>query len=447
MPEERRLAEAWYAQSGGLGIERIGETIKAISEERWDNAESILIKDINPTYRKADTALTALEDALAAREKERSATVADDIARIKGVTAAVIVGSLLLALVVGLLLVRSITIPLTRAVEVARRVAEGDLTCDISASSTNEIGQLLEALKTMNSGLTNIVSDVRSATQLIGTASNEIASGNMDLSSRTEQQASSLAETASSMEQLTGTVQQNGENARHANQLAQSASEVAVRGGAVVSEVVSTMGSINESARKIVDIIGVIDSIAFQTNILALNAAVEAARAGDQGRGFAVVASEVRSLAQRSASAAKEIKTLIGDSVEKVETGTRLVDEAGATMQEIVASVKRVTDIMAEIASASEEQSTGIEQIGQAVTQMDQMTQQNAALVEQAAAAAAAMETQAQHLAQAISIFRLHDALVMQSAPAVSIPVLRPAAAVKQPTRVTGGRRLQSISH
>jgi methyl-accepting chemotaxis protein len=238
----------------------------------------------------------------------------------------------------------------------------------------------------------------------------KVASGNADLSQRTEEQASSLEETASSMEELTSTVKQNAENAKQANQLAASASEVAVKGGAVVSEVVGTMSSINESSKKIVDIISVIDGIAFQTNILALNAAVEAARAGEQGRGFAVVASEVRNLAQRSAAAAKEIKGLIGDSVDKVGAGTKLVDEAGKTMQEIVSSVKRVTDIMSEITAASQEQSSGIEQVNQAITQMDEVTQQNAALVEEAAAAAEAMQEQAQNLAHAVSVFRLDDA-------------------------------------
>jgi methyl-accepting chemotaxis protein len=252
-----------------------------------------------------------------------------------------------------------------------------------------------------------IVGEVRQGTDTIATASGQIAAGNMDLSSRTEEQASSLEETAASMEELTSTVKQNADNARQANQLAVSASSVAVRGGSVVNQVVGTMGSINASSRKIVDIIGVIDGIAFQTNILALNAAVEAARAGEQGRGFAVVAAEVRNLAQRSAAAAKEIKTLIGDSVEKVEEGSKQVAEAGKTMDEIVDSVKRVTDIMAEIQAASQEQTQGIEQINQAITQMDQVTQQNAALVEEAAAAAQSLQEQASGLSQVVSVFKL----------------------------------------
>jgi methyl-accepting chemotaxis protein len=266
---------------------------------------------------------------------------------------------------------------------------------------------LLAAIKRMNDSLANVVGHVRGGTDTIATASGQIAAGNQDLSQRTEEQASSLQETAASMEELTGTVKQNADNARQANQLAQSASEVAVKGGAVVGQVVDTMAGINASSRKIVDIISVIDGIAFQTNILALNAAVEAARAGEQGRGFAVVASEVRSLAQRSAAAAKEIKGLIDDSVDKVDTGSKLVAQAGQTMQEIVGSIRRVTDIMGEISAASQEQTTGIEQVNKAITQMDQVTQQNAALVEQASSAAQAMQEQANHLVEAVSVFKL----------------------------------------
>ena len=302
---------------------------------------------------------------------------------------------------------RSITRPINQAVAIAQTVAGGDLTRQIDVQGKDEVSELLTALKTMTHSLASIVGEVRAGTETIGTASRQIAAGNQDLSSRTEEQASSLEETASSMEELTSTVRQNAENARQANVLANSASEVALRGGSVVHDVVQTMGSINESSKKIVDIIGVIDGIAFQTNILALNAAVEAARAGEQGRGFAVVASEVRTLAQRSASAAKEIKELISDSVEKVGLGAKLVDQAGETMGEIVDSVKRVTDIMSEIALASQEQNAGIEQINQAVTQMDQVTQQNAALVEEAAAAAESMQEQAVNLSQVVGAFRL----------------------------------------
>jgi methyl-accepting chemotaxis protein len=302
---------------------------------------------------------------------------------------------------------RSITDPIGSALQMARAVAAGDLTRNISSKQRDEMGQLLEALGQMNDNLANIVGRVRSGTGAINTASAEIASGNMDLSSRTEQQASSLEETAASMEELTSTVKQNAANAHEANALAQTATEVAQRGGAVVAQVVDTMNAINDSSRKIVDIITVIDGIAFQTNILALNAAVEAARAGEQGRGFAVVASEVRTLAQRSASAAKEIKALIDDSVSKVAAGAQLVSTAGSTMDEVQDSVRRVTAIVGEITLANHEQTSGIEQINIAISQMDQVTQQNAALVEQAAAAAAAMQDQAGELNQVVSQFRL----------------------------------------
>jgi len=309
----------------------------------------------------------------------------------------------------GWLLTRSITRPLASAVDLAEQVAAGDLTADIQAASRCEVGSLMAALGTMTENLRKTVTEVRAGTETIVTASQQIASGNLDLSSRTEQQAGSLEETASSMEELTGTVRQNADNARQANILAKNASQIAAHGGDVVSQVVATMASINESSRKIGDIIAVIDGIAFQTNILALNAAVEAARAGEQGRGFAVVASEVRNLAQRSAGAAKEIRALITDSVAKVDAGGRLVDDAGATMHEIVQGIERVTDIMSEIASASAEQTVGIEQVNEAITQMDGVTQQNAALVEEAAAAAGSLQEQAATLARLVSVFKVGD--------------------------------------
>ncbi|MGK5055689.1 methyl-accepting chemotaxis protein [Janthinobacterium sp. LB2P49] len=333
--------------------------------------------------------------------------------------------------------------PLRHAVKVARKVAGGDLSEHIRVDSRDEVGQLLQALKDMNASLISIVGEVRSGTHDIAGASIEIAAGNQDLSQRTQAQASSLERTAASMEELTGTVKQNADNARQANQLAQSAAAVAGKGGTVVAQVVDTMSSINASSKKIVDIIGVIDAIAFQTNILALNAAVEAARAGEQGRGFAVVAAEVRTLAQRSAGAAKEIKQLIGDSVERVDAGARLVDIAGATMREIVASVHRVTDIMGEISMASGEQLSGIEQVNAAIVQMEQVTQQNAALVEQASTAAAGMQQRATRLSGTVDIFKLsrdqapaqaaHDiSLVATHAPhIVTAPANLPAASVR----------------
>jgi methyl-accepting chemotaxis protein len=335
------------------------------------------------------------------------------------------VAALLLAIAAAILITRSIVRPLADAVQLARTVAAGDLTSTIHVVSTDETGQLMQALKDMNTALQTMVLEVRSGSDTIATASAEIASGNLELSSRTEQQASSLEETASSMEEMTSTVKQNAENARQANGLAATASDVARKGGMVVAQVVDTMGAINDSSRKIVDIISVIDGIAFQTNILALNAAVEAARAGEQGRGFAVVASEVRNLAQRSASAAKEIKTLIDDSVTQVELGSKLVDDAGSTMEDVVMSVQRVTDIMAEISSASREQDAGIEQINQAITEMDSVTQQNAALVEEAAAAAGSLEEQSAALAQLVSRFVVHGV---------------PAAAVARPVQTTPTR-------
>ena len=310
--------------------------------------------------------------------------------------------------VVLFLLVRTVVSrPLARAEQAADRIAKGDLDVHLEIHNKDEIGLVLRALNGISSNLSSVVGQVRAGAEQITTAATEIANGNLDLSSRTEEQASSLEETAASMEELSGAVRQNADNAAQANQMAMAASGIAAKGGAVVAQVVDTMGSINASSRKIVDIISVIDGIAFQTNILALNAAVEAARAGEQGRGFAVVATEVRNLAQRSATAAKEIKELIDDSVSKVDVGSRQVAEAGSTIQEVVESVRRVTDIMAEISSASDEQRTGIGQVHDAIHQMDEVTQQNAALVEQAAAAAAALQDQAHDLVEVVRIFNL----------------------------------------
>jgi methyl-accepting chemotaxis protein len=355
---------------------------------------------------------------------------------------ALLLASLAVGVGMSYVITRSITVPLRHGVKVATVIAQGDLSQPIESDDRDELGELLRALGTMQESLRRLVGQVRSATDSIGTASAEIATGNQDLSTRTEQTASNLQQAASSMEQLTGAVRQSADSARHANQLATSAAEVAARGGAVVSEVVSTMQDINASSRKIGDIIGVIDSIAFQTNILALNAAVEAARAGEQGRGFAVVASEVRSLAQRSAQAAREIKSLINASVDKVEGGSRLVADAGRTMGEIVGSVQRVSDIIGEITAATAEQSAGIVQVSGSVGQLDQMTQQNAALVEESAAAAESLREQAVALAHIIGAFRLDAGGPPGPRPAVAAPrpparavAPKPAAATAAPRR------------
>jgi methyl-accepting chemotaxis protein len=401
-----------------------------IEEDRRDDAATMMKTE---TFPALDALLATIHELVQQQKKEVEASGVEahnDVEKSRYL----MIGLGLVATIAGigfaLWITGSIARPLNEAVGVARRVADGDLTTRIDVKTKDETGQLLQALKDMISSLAGTVGQVRAGTQMIATASGEIASGNADLSARTEAQASSLEETASSMEELTSTVKQNAENAKQANQLVVSASDVAVRGGQVVGQVVETMNSIKESSRKVVDIIGVIDGIAFQTNILALNAAVEAARAGEQGRGFAVVATEVRNLAQRSAAAAKEIKALISDSVEKVDAGAQLVDNAGKTMDEIVTSVKHVADIMSEITAASQEQSAGIEQVNQAITQMDEMTQQNAALVEQAAAAAQSMQHQASTLSHAVSVFKVDqqaEQLAMAAPSRTSAAAAKPA--------------------
>jgi len=409
--EEQKLAEEFDVNRRKYGRDGLLPAIAAMTAHDFQQAGEILQGAMRTTYppvRNTAEAIIALQLKIA---QEKFAAAQSRFAVVKVISITVILLGVLLGGVIGFLTIRAITRPLNDAVRIAESVAAGDLTQVIEVRSNDETGKLMQAMKAMNTSLVDIVGQVRTGTETIAVASREIASGNADLSNRTESQASSLEETASSMEELTSTVKQNAENAKQANQLVVSTADVAVKGGQVVGQVIDTMASIKESSRKIADIIGVIDGIAFQTNILSLNAAVEAARAGEQGRGFAVVASEVRNLAQRSASAAKEIKLLIEDSVGKVDAGGKLVDEAGRTMDEVVSSVKRVTDIMSEIAAASMEQSTGIEQVNQAVGQMDEVTQQNAALVEEAAAAAESLQDQAAKLAQAVSVFKLEGAV------------------------------------
>jgi len=408
--DEKPLAEKALEGRKKFVGEGLKPTVDALRSANVQQAMELMQGPMSQLYSGFQghiDALLKLQEDVAKKEFEKTQSL---YVMVRNISLFAIICGVTLAALIGLWLIRAISVPLNEAVRIARSVAEGDLSQNIEINSKDETGQLLAALKLMNDSLAHTVEQVRVGTETIGVASREIAAGNADLSSRTESQASSLEETASSMEELTSTVKQNAENARQANQLVVSASDVALRGGQVVGQVVETMGSIKDSSRKIVDIIGVIDGIAFQTNILALNAAVEAARAGEQGRGFAVVAAEVRNLAQRSAGAAKEIKALISDSVEKVDVGSKLVDQAGKTMDEIVSSVKHVADIMNEITAASQEQSSGIEQVNQAINQMDEMTQQNAALVEQASAAAHSMQTQASTLSQAVSVFKLDNA-------------------------------------
>ena len=384
-------------------------------------------KQINPGGARVSTALDKYQKVARDLNDKAAQERQDEYNMVVWMVGIGLTGALILVVLVHFMLRNIVLTPLNRAVSLLDQVANGDLTAEVQVLSKNEIGRLFASIRSMQQSLLTTVSRVRSSSDSIDTSAKEIAAGNLDLSSRTEQQASSLEETAASMEELTGTVRQNAENAMQANQLAHSASSTASKGGEVVAQVVDTMEAINASSRKIVDIISVIDGIAFQTNILALNAAVEAARAGEQGRGFAVVASEVRSLAQRSAAAAKEIKGLIDDSVDKVTTGSQLVEQAGMTMSDVVDSVQRVTDIVGEIAEASREQSIGIEQVNQAISQMDEVTQQNAALVEQAAAAAQSLQAQASNLVQAVSIFCIDDK--QQLAPLKPVRAAAPKAA------------------
>jgi methyl-accepting chemotaxis protein len=438
--QEKTLLAA-VKDAEGVTMPAINKASELYLANKAEDATRVMIKEIRPAQKKW---MESLDQLATLEEKLNTQSQTDAEAAFANARNFMLV-MLALAVAMGVVAAWVISRSLLKQLggepgytsRIAGSIAHGDLSIRITTHD-NDRGSLLVEMKQMRDSLVGIVSQVRRGTETIGTASREIAAGNLDLSSRTELQASSLEKTASAMEELTSTVRQNAENAREANQLAASASDVARKGGEVVSQVVGTMGEINSSANKIADIIGVIDGIAFQTNILALNAAVEAARAGEQGRGFAVVASEVRNLAQRSAAAAKEIKTLIGDSVEKVERGSKLVGQAGVTMEEVVSSVKRVTDIMSDIAAASAEQSAGIEQVNLSIIEMDSMTQQNASLVEEAAAAAQSLQDQAGELSRVVSIFKLDEedeqmaaaAPIAAALPAASnLPAVRPAAA------------------
>ncbi|WP_229218169.1 methyl-accepting chemotaxis protein [Rugamonas apoptosis] len=431
-PEEKALL-GQIKEFEAAALPAIAKASELWLANKAEDATKVMMKEIRPVQKKWMAALdqlTALEDKLNTQVQVDAATGFASARTFMIVLGALAVAiSVLAAIVITRGLLKQLGGEPDYTASIAGSIAKGDLSVMIATDSRDQ-DSLLAEMKEMRDSLVDIVGQVRNGTETIGTASREIAAGNIDLSSRTEMQASSLEKTATAMEELTATVKQNADNAREANQLAATASDVAMKGGAVVSQVVDTMSSIDASAKKIVDIIGVIDGIAFQTNILALNAAVEAARAGEQGRGFAVVASEVRNLAQRSAGAAKEIKSLIDDSVEKVGAGTKLVGQAGVTMDEVVASVRRVTDIMSEIANASQEQSAGIEQVNHSIIEMDSMTQQNAALVEEAAAAAQSLQDQAGELARVVSIFKLVEGETRVAPVAYTPPVavVKPAA-------------------
>ena len=417
-PEEKRLWEQYSQQLKAYDASNVKLlALSDVGPAELDATSAYVRGESRTAFRALQSTLTEMTKMNVQGAGGARATAAGTYATARMAVAAVVLIAVVLAIVLGVWVTRQITRPIAFAVHAAQGFAAGDLTHSLQVQGTDEPAQLLAAMESMRVGLVHVVSQVRSGSESVATASAEIAQGNHDLSARTEQQASALEETAASMEELGSTVRQNADNASQANQLAMSASKVAIQGGEVVGQVVETMKGINESSRKIADIISVIDGIAFQTNILALNAAVEAARAGEQGRGFAVVASEVRSLAGRSAEAAKEIKTLIGDSVGRVEQGTALVDKAGTTMTEVVSSIRRVTDIMGEISAASSEQSSGVAQVGEAVTQMDQATQQNAALVEQMAAAASSLKSQAQDLVQVVATFKLGDNTTHRAVP------------------------------
>ncbi len=416
-PKEKELASTFALNRGRFVQEGLRPAVAALRARDVDAANRVVVEQIRPLYEPVGIGIQALKQYQLDAAALEFETAVSRYGQIRTIALMTIVVGVLGAALLGLLLVRGISGSLADAVRASNAVAQGDLTVRIDVHGSDEISELQRALLTMKQNLARVVGDVRANAEGVALASTQIAQGNLDLSSRTEEQASALEETAASMEELSSTVRQNADNARLADQLAKGANTVATQGGEVVGEVIETMKGINDSSRRIADIIGVIDGIAFQTNILALNAAVEAARAGQQGRGFAVVASEVRSLAQRSAEAAKEIKELITASVDQVGHGAQLVDRAGETMTEVVKSIVRVSDIMGEINSASTEQSAGVTQVSEAVTQMDHNTQQNAALVEESAAAAESLKEQAQRLVEAVAVFRLeHEAATPQAA-------------------------------
>ncbi|MEM5386837.1 methyl-accepting chemotaxis protein [Paraburkholderia phymatum] len=398
---------------------KVGQLVR---DGKEDEARQVVLTETLPRLDLASQDIRKLVDWQATLVLSKGGQTHDEIDSTRNLMIGLGILAVLLGAGFGVWVTRSITRPLNEAVRIAQAVSKGDLTSRIEAHTADEVGQLLQALKTMNSSLADMVSRIHTGAETISTASGQIAAGNTDLSSRTEEQAASLEETAASMEELTATVRQNTESAKQGNMLAANASEIAARGGEVVGRVVHTMREISDSSTKVADIISTIEGIAFQTNILALNAAVEAARAGEQGRGFAVVAGEVRSLAQRAATAAKEIKDLINESVDRVTSGTEQVDEAGRTINEVVSAVRRVTDLMGEIAAASNEQHKGIEQVNSAVVQMDQVTQQNAALVEQASAAAQSMAEQARGLRDAVSVFKVSTAAAIFAGTASTAP-------------------------
>jgi len=435
-PEERRLADEYATKRKAFVDDGLRPAVAMIRAGNYDQLGLHAVLKAGPLFEQAKALASKLLQLQLDEAKSEYAAAEAEFAFTSIVISTTIVVAVLLVALAGFLLMRAIDVPLARAREVARALAEGDLNQSIRVGSANEVGQLMQALSDMLGKLRKVVGEVKASSDSILNSSSEIAHGNLDLSQRTEQQASSLEETASSMEQMTATVRQNADNAAQANQLAAEARSRAEAGGEVVAQAVSAMQGISGSSRKIADIIGVIDEIAFQTNLLALNAAVEAARAGEQGRGFAVVAGEVRNLAQRSATAAKEIKALIEDSVAKVAGGSELVEQSGVTLNEIVAGVQKVTDIVAEIAAASREQSTGIEEVNKAVMQMDEMTQQNAALVEEAASAAKSMEEQVQNLNGQMAFFRLEagGAGARSQRPPARAPAPAAKPAAKAPT-------------